>query len=388
MGVHAALTSRVLPREMPGLAKQVAECGATWIREDFSWQQMSPLSNRVSVRRHDRAIDAALGAGLRILGLPTSWPYWSHPYTTRGLREFISFLSQIARRYRRRVAAWEIWNEPNVPGSWRGTPEQYADILAAAYAALKDIDPEVLVVGPCTSGPGDLSGPSSLAAWRWIERVLNSRAPLFDTFSFHPYEGRRSPEQAGFVQTVQRLRQLVQRAGHPVRLWITEQGWSSDCANPALDDVQQARLLVRAYLLGRMAGVELYIWYDARNDGLALADPEDNYGLLRRDFTAKAAYRALAVVADVLGDRRLAGVLPAPAGTFALRFVGSGTEQPVLALWSPQSSGRVSIGLGGGPGTLRDLDSGQVPLSPGDHTCFLPAGLVRFVTGDAVLHTW
>jgi hypothetical protein len=50
-----------------------------------------------------------------------------------------------------------------------------------------------------------------------------------------------------------------------------------------------------------MAGVELYVWYDGRNDGWALADPEDNFGLLRRDFGAKAAYRALTVVAAVLG---------------------------------------------------------------------------------------
>ncbi len=387
MGVHAALTSRVLPREIPRYAKQIAECGVTWIREDFSWLQMSPLSDRVSVRRHDRAIDAALGAGLRVLGLPTSWPFWSHPYTARGVREFISFLRQIARRYRGRVAAWEIWNEPNVSVSWRGTPEQYVDLLAAAYATLKEIDPDVLVVGPCTSGPADLSGPASLAALRWIQRILEFRAPLFDVFSIHPYEGRRSPEQAGFVQTVQRLRHLLRQAGRPARLWITEQGWASDYVHPALDDVQQARLLVRAYLLGRLAGVELYIWYDARNDGLAMADPEDNYGLLRRDFKAKAAYRALAVMADVLGGRRFAGILPAPAGTFALRFAGSGEQSPVLALWSPQTSSSLSITLSGRQGMLRDLDGARAPLSPGTHTCFLPAGLVRFVTGDAVVHT-
>ncbi len=384
MGLHAALTTRVLPREMTPFAEQIVRCGVTWIREDFSWPQMSPLSDRVSVRRHDRALDVAAGAGLRVLGLPTGWPLWSHPYTARGLHEFLAFLRQIARRYRGRVAAWEIWNEPNVSLSWRGTAEQYVDLLVAAYATLKDIDPDVQVIGPCTAGPGDLASPTARAAWAWIERVLDSRAPLFDVFSFHPYEGRRSPEQAGFVPTVQRLQHLLRGSGHPARLWVTEQGWASDDATPALDDVQQARLLVRAYLLGRMAGVELYVWYDGRNDGWALDDREDNFGLLRRDFRAKSAYRALAVVAGVLGARRFTGVLPAPAGIFALRFVGAGAQQPVLAVWSPHTSGHLSLTLRGQRGTLCDLDGTRVPLSPGRHTCALPAGLVRFVIGDAV----
>lgn len=386
MGVHAGLTTRVLPREMTRYAAQIAACGVTWIREDFSWPQMSPLSNRVSVRRHDHAIDVAAGAGLRVLGLPTSWPYWSHPYTARGTREYLSFLRHIARRYRGRVAAWEVWNEPNVPRSWRGTPDQYADLLAAAYATLKDIDPDVLVVGPCAAGPGDLTDPTSLAALAWIERVLDGRTPLFDVFSFHPYEGRRSPEQAGLVQTVQRLRHLLLTAGRPTRLWITEQGWASDNMTPALDDMQQARLLVRAYLLSRMAQVEVYVWYDSRNDGVAKADPEDNFGLLRRDFSAKAAYRVLAVLADVLGARRFARIVPAPAGTVALRFVGSGGQRPVLALWS-QSPRSVSLTVSGRQGLLRDLDGTQMMLAPGNHSCVLPAGLVRFVTGDAVLST-
>jgi hypothetical protein len=118
-----------------------------------------------------------------------------------------------------------------------------------------------------------------------------------------------------------------------------------------------------------------------------MADPEDNYGLLRRDFSAKAAYRALAVMADGLGARRFAGALPVPAGTVALRFVGAGTQRPVLALWSHRSPSSFSLTLRGRQGMLRDLDGSQATLSPGTHTCILPAGLVRFVTGDAVLAT-
>ncbi|MGH2346549.1 MAG: hypothetical protein ACRDG4_15090, partial [Chloroflexota bacterium] len=385
MGIHAALSSRVLPREMGRLAGQVAGCGVRWVREDFNWQQISPLGSRVSVRRLDRAIDAAVSAGLQVLGLPTAWPSWTHPYTTRGVSEFTSYLRTIARRYRGRVAAWEIWNEPNLPISWRGSPEQYVELLAASYATLKEVDPTMLVVGPCAAGPGDLSNPASVAALAWIEHVLSSRRPLFDVFSFHPYEGRRSPEAAGLAETVGRLQRLLHVSGHPARIWITEQGWASDYRNPTIDDLEQARLLVRAYLLSRVAGVENYFWYDARNDGLAADDHEDNYGLLRRDFIEKASYRALAVLAAVLGDRPLAGIPTTPPGLLAVRSAASGAQPAVLALWSPDQSRTVPISLPGQGGSIRDLDGTVTQLPAGTGQVRLPMGLVRFIIGDVEL---
>ncbi len=385
MGVHAALSSRVLPREMGRLARQVADCGVRWVREDFNWQQLSPVGNRVSVRRLDRAIDAARSAGLRVLGLPTAWPAWTHPYTARGVSEFTKYLRTIATRYRGKVDAWEIWNEPNLPLSWRGSAEQYVELLAASYATLKEVDPGVLVVGPCAAGPGDLSNPASVASLAWIERVLNVRRPLFDVFSFHPYEGRRSPEAAGLTETVGRLQRMVQASGHPSRIWITEQGWASDYRNPTIDDLEQARLLIRAYLLSRIAGVENYFWYDARNDGLSADDHEDNYGLLRRDFSEKASYQALAVLASVLGDWHVVEVPAAPPGLFAVRSAPSGTQPAVLALWSPGQSRTVSIALHGQGGSIRDLDGAVTPLPVGMGQVRLPMGLVRFIIGDVEL---
>ncbi len=370
---------------MTRLASSLAGCGVRWIREDFNWQQICALCSRVSVRRHDQAIDAAISAGLNILGVPTTWPDWTHPYTTQGVREFTSFLGTFARRYRGRVAAWEIWNEPNLPASWRGTVEQYVELLSATYTVLKEIDPTVTVVAPCTVGPGDLSNPASFVDLAWIERFLQFRRPVFDVFSFHPYEGRKSPEQSGLADTVRRLQGLLRTAGRPPRIWITEQGWASDGINPVIDDVQQARLLVRAYLLGQAAGIERFFWYDARNDGPALDDRESNFGLLRRDFSAKAAYRALTVLASLVGNRRFARTLSAPDGISALQFDGVAGQAPVVTVWSPRRAARLGVAIGNAGGTLSDLDETQCTMPPGRHVIDVPAGLVRFISGTAVL---
>jgi hypothetical protein len=131
--------------------------------------------------------------------------------------------------------------------------------------------------------------------------------------------------------------------------------------------------------------VERYFWYDTRNDGVVLGDHESNFGLLRRDFSAKAAYRALAVLASAVGARHFAAMLPAPDGHYAIRFNGSGGQSPVLALWSSQLSTGLSLTVDEAGGMLYDLDGARMPLAPGSHSVALPAGLVRFVIGTAVL---
>jgi hypothetical protein len=255
-------------------------------------------------------------------------------------------------------------------------------LLAAAYDTMKEVDPAVLVVGPCSVGPGDLTNPASLRALAWIEGLLSVRRPLFDRFSFHPYEGKRSPEQADLVAAVSRLRSLLRGAGYPDRIWITEQGWASALTHPIIDDMEQARLLARAYLLSQAAGVEAFFWYDARNDGWAQEDREDNFGLLRRDFIAKASARVPAVLADALHDRTFTDMTVTPAGVYTLDFTGGGALPPVLAAWSHQAPAYLSLALGEQGGVVRDLDGTAASLPAGSHGLALPAGLVRLVEGE------
>ncbi len=46
------------------------------------------------------------------------------------------------------ISHWEIWNEPDIPMFWTGTPEQSYELFAQTALAIKAIDPALKVGGP------------------------------------------------------------------------------------------------------------------------------------------------------------------------------------------------------------------------------------------------
>lgn len=46
---------------------------------------------------------------------------------------------------------FEVWNEPNLSGFWKGTMEQYFQFYKVTATTIKKIDPLLKVGGPATS---------------------------------------------------------------------------------------------------------------------------------------------------------------------------------------------------------------------------------------------
>ncbi len=79
------------------------------------------------------------------------------------------------------VRYWEIWNEPNSPFFWDGTPEEYYELYCDAALAIREADPQAIIGGPATAG---------YTSWTWmrgfLEAVRACGAPL-DFFTWHTY---------------------------------------------------------------------------------------------------------------------------------------------------------------------------------------------------------
>jgi xylan 1,4-beta-xylosidase len=104
------------------------------------------------------------------------------------------------------IRYWEIWNEPNGPIFWKGSPESFYRLYAVTAKALKAYDPSLKVGGP------GLAGWTSTA---WVKDFLAylkaNEAPL-DFFSWHLYH----LGSAHTVATAQRaVRRLVDAGGFP-----------------------------------------------------------------------------------------------------------------------------------------------------------------------------
>jgi hypothetical protein len=132
---------------------------------------------------NEAQVNALCKAGWNVLGLVDDPPVWARIASPTNhlirLDAFARYCEAMARHYRGRIDHWEVWNEPynGNPDGFQGTPEQFGDILKAAYPAFKRGNPDCKVVGPCA----EISGV------RFSERLPADARRCVDIFSFHQY---------------------------------------------------------------------------------------------------------------------------------------------------------------------------------------------------------
>ncbi len=310
-------------QRMVDAARAAQAAGVKWTREEFGWAGVSPEPGRYNWDHMDTVVETALAHGISVYGLISYWSSWAKAYTPEGIDQYAQYAYDLAARYRGRVDHWEIWNEPNI-FFWSGPREMYADLLKAAYQAVKRANPRAVVLGCSTSGI-DLP---------FIRMVMDRGAP-FDELTIHPY--RHHLNDDAFIRELQQVRDIVQR---PV--WITEMGWSTQLQT-GVTELQQASLLSRCYLCAAASGAVLSIsWYDLRDDGDNPFYNEHRFGVLRNpDLAPKPAYLALGAICNTLGTQTVQGRLPAPAGVQAWRFAEGGRH--TVALWSAARDVRVQL---------------------------------------------
>jgi len=287
---------------------KLAAAGTDWVRIDMGWASLEPRRGDMAgwyVKRMDFLVDAARERGLSVLATLWWTPKWANGGKPRGVpprrnTDFGRIASWAADHFRGRVAAWEVWNEPNHPDFFSGSPERFAGLLRAAYPAIKAADPGALVV----------SGGPAYNDIEWLRGVYEGGGgDYFDVLSTHPYMAPadlppETPDNGTkwTLRHVEAVRDLMENKGDDDKpIWFTEFGWSShkderkaESWRKGVTEKQQARYLVRTLKLieKRYPYVTNLFWYRER-DGASGDVHLDNYGLLRRDLAAKPAYNKL-----------------------------------------------------------------------------------------------
>jgi polysaccharide biosynthesis protein PslG len=316
LGVNSHLASRYndcATLDVPVDVLAGAQVG--WAREDFQFSRIarSPDPAQWFWTCSDRAVELLTARGIAVLGvLNGPSPGWAVGSAEEASRlappadAFAAFAAAVAARYQGRVAAWQIWNEPDNALYWGPAPDPaaYAAVLRATASAIRAADPQATVV------LGGLVAPDP--ARGFLQAVYDAGAwDAFDVVAVNPYADPWGPEdgQIGAVG-VGAVKALVDRLGLKP-LWATEFGWSTGPADRTttggspVDEATQAQYLVRAMSLLLAAGAERVFWYKLKD-----TDPTNNlYGLLRYgagsdDFDAaqhKAALAALPTLSGALG---------------------------------------------------------------------------------------
>ena len=290
-----------LRRELRGMR----EVGARQVRIDVSWARVESARGRYDWTDTDRVIRAARGARLRVLGILGYEPSWAGPAgASVGLdpSAFADFAIAAAGRYSGRVAAWELWNEPNLDRSWPAAPdpEAYAGLVALTGPRLRATDPSADVVVGALAPAVDADDGSGMSPETFLSRFYAAlpRLGLFDAVSVHPYSYPALPGDAQEWNTFHQLpaiHDVMVRAGDGgLKLWLTEYGAPTGRADRAVSQRRQARMIVsavrRARRLDFVGPLFVYSFRDAGGDA---RDAEDNFGILDHRGRPKASYWAL-----------------------------------------------------------------------------------------------
>lgn len=269
-------------------AEMGSKAGVKWTREDFSWSAIEPSPGQFTFDYYDNIVNTGLKYGIATCALLCYWAPWTEPYTAKGLEDFVNYTRATVQHFKDRIKYWEIYNEPNI-FFWQGPKELYPELVKKCYKVIREIDPEAKVLAISTSG----------IDFQFIKKCLEANAP-FDILTVHPY--RRELNERKFITELQNAHKLI--GGRPI--WITEMGWSTHLWEGGVTERKQALLLARCYLSAIASGVvENISWYDFRNDG---NDPfyfEENFGIVRSNFSIKPAYLACANVCNQIKDKNI-----------------------------------------------------------------------------------
>ena len=361
MNLYLAKRERLGRDNFGALATTARSVGVQWTREELPWALIEQTNNTFTTSHYDAYLNLAVQHGFGIIGMLLTTPEWARDSSCRTLgagyppywcppanvQEYAQFASYMVERYdgdgvsdatgSPRIAAWEIWNEPNNREQWpdigadgNARKRRYGELLVAAFQAIKAADPtaKVLIGGVYifdgNNPGGNEDGLYFLNAVGGVFQQVPSAKQAFDVFSIHPYIPTVAPDAPqippritveGRVHAARTwLNDAVGRSAVPI--WITEIGWCTEGNCPGgvpVTEEQQANYLTRAMVLAQQHGVEHTSWFqfdDAFDDlgrewgGAAIVRAYS--GSRYPPKPAYAAYRTLA--------EQLAGAAPAGTG--------------------------------------------------------------------------
>lgn len=289
---------------------KLATAGVRWVRIDIGWSWFEYAGkgrvDQAMLARADKLVDSARHRGINVLFMVSNTPQWANGGLAENIpptnpADYAEFMRFLADHFRGRVAAWQIWNEPNLDVFWSTTdPVQYAALVRATYPEIKSSDPNATVV----------VGGVSLNDDPWLGQMFDAGiAGSYDVLAVHPYQSPsdREPEfpDDGRIWTMDHIRVvralMVARGDGAKDLWATEFGWSSH-PNTGIEvpgergvtEAVQAEFLKRSlrFFADQHPYVTNVFWYNARTKATGSVH-QDGFGLLRRDLTEKPAYKAL-----------------------------------------------------------------------------------------------
>lgn len=280
----------------------IAGTGARWLRFDVDWPSVQPTQDAWNWQATDRVVNGARSRGLQVLGTLAYTPPWARApgtdskYPPSDPGTYARFAEAAASRYQAvGVHHWEIWNEPNQSMWWKPAPDPwaYTSLLQGAYAAIKAANPWATVIGAGLAPAPDADDGSQISGETFVRRMYEAGAGgSFDALGMHPYNYPVEPMYDhplnAFSATLPAVHRVMEENGDGwKKVWLTEYG-APTAGYRSITEEEQADFLVKAYdQVVRWDWTGPLFYYMHRDQSWDTNDRDDNFGLLRPDWSPK-----------------------------------------------------------------------------------------------------
>jgi hypothetical protein len=185
--------------------KLIEDAGFRWVKQEFAWREIEGAGKgRWHWETPDRIIEQIEAHNLKVIVRLGSQPAWASEKVDLpeigppdNLQDFYDYVHAVASRYRGRIEAYQIWNEPNLAREWGGrppSPEEYTELLRVGYRAVKDADPGAIVIS-AGMAPTTRHDEAAVPDTYFLQGMYDAGAqPYFDVLGVHA-PGYKSPPE-------------------------------------------------------------------------------------------------------------------------------------------------------------------------------------------------
>lgn len=253
----------------------VRQMNFAYVKQSFSWSNIESQSGAYDWSLADEVVAEVEYRGRRLVARIDGAPEWSiqKPQHWKDapfdLQAFSAFCGTLATRYKGKIEAYQIWNEPNLEREWGGyvpSPEGYVKLLVACSSAIREADPQAIIISAGLSPTGTRdAGAMPDEEYLWLMYEAGA-APHFDVLGLHapgyklPPEASVADAEAAGLDRWARFRHvedmraiMVANNDAEKQIAITEMGWTTDTRPDSIyswfgvSQEVQADYLARAY---------------------------------------------------------------------------------------------------------------------------------------------
>lgn len=287
------------------------ELGVSWIITTFYWNSIERERGVWDFSGTDTYVEAAKAHGKKIFIVLAYDTAWLNPkgetrryIAPKDIPLYEEFVARVVMRYKGKVDAWQIWNEPNWI-FWKGARKDYFALAEAGAKKVREIDPDAQL----------LTGGILRAPHAFVNALFDSGAMSHGSqASVHPYD--LNPERSARVYDS--FCAALAKNGYAGGVWVTEAGYPTGGLYPTrISEKKLGPYITRTLTLLAVRGARAVFWYhlfDPPKAERSPLDSEDFFGLGFPDYTMKQGARAYAACVKNIAGKTYDPEYPSRAG--------------------------------------------------------------------------